>query len=317
MSTAPFRSFTTTDLAVLRAVAEHGSFTSAAAELGYTQSAISKRMAVLETTAGHALAIRTTRGVRLTRAGEILLKHATTALDAMEKAKRELSSRDAGQFRTVRLGAFASAAAGIVPEALIRLDRSQPDIAVSLREGTSAVLVRSLRAGSLDLALLADVAADTLPDDREQGLATEVLAEGPLRVAVGPAHRLAGRLDVTSAELAGERWVIARSERQERLLGVWPDSVGQPDAPYVVRDWLTKLRLVASGAAITTVPDVLIPALPADVRLINVRDRPTHKRRLLLARIAGDTPPECDSLADALRAAARGQSRPPAGMPGS
>jgi DNA-binding transcriptional LysR family regulator len=307
MPAAPLTSFTTTDLAVLRAVAEHGSFTSAAADLGYTQSAISKRMAVLEATAGHTLAVRTTRGVRLTRAGEILLRHATTALDAMEKAKRELNSRPTTQIRTVRLGAFASAAAGIVPEALIRLDRSQPDIAVSLREGTSAVLIRSLRAGTLDLALVADVAADTLPDDREQALAIEVLAEGPLRVAVGPGHRLAGRSLVTTAELAGERWVIARSQRQERLLGVWPDSVGQPDAPYVVRDWLTKLRLVAAGAAITTVPDVLIPALPPDVRVINVRDRPTHKRRLLLARIAGDTHPERESVASALRAAARRQ----------
>ncbi len=307
MPSAPATSFTTTDLAVLRAVAEHGSFTSAATELGYTQSAISKRMALLEATAGHALAVRTTRGARLTRAGEILLRHATTALDAIENAKRELDSRPTTQIRTVRLGAFASAAAGIVPDALARLDRSQPDIAVSLREGTSAVLIRSLRAGSLDLALLADVAADTPPDDREQGLATEVLAEGPLRVAVGPTHRLAGRSQVTTTELAGERWVIARSERHERLLGVWPDSVGQPDAPYVVRDWLTKLRLVASGAAITTIPDVLIPALPPDVRLINVNDRPTHKRRLLLARIAGDTHPEYESVADALRAAARGQ----------
>jgi DNA-binding transcriptional LysR family regulator len=307
MPAAPFTSFTTTDLAVLRAVAEHGSFTSAAADLGYTQSAISKRMALLEATAGHTLAVRTTRGVRLTRAGEILLRHATTALDAMQKAKRELNSLPAAQIRTVRLGAFASAAAGIVPEALIRLDRSQPDIAVSLREGTSAVLIRSLRAGTLDLALVADVAADTLPDDREQALTTEVLAEGPLRVAVGPAHRLAGRSLVTTAELADERWVIARSERQERLLGVWPDSVGQPDAPYVVRDWLTKLRLVAAGAAITTVPDVLIPALPPDVRVINVSDRPTHKRRLLLARIAGDTQPGCDSVANALRATARRQ----------
>lgn len=307
MPAVPFTGFTTTDLAVLRAVAEHGSFTSAAAVLGYTQSAISKRMALLEATAGHTLAVRRTRGVRLTRAGEILLRHATTALDAMEEAKRELDSRSTAQIRTVRLGAFASAAAGIVPEALIRLDRSQPDIAVSLREGTSAVLIRSLRAGTLDLALLADVAADTLPDDREQALATEVLAEGPLRVAVGSAHRWADRLHVTTAELADERWVIARSERQERLLGVWPDSVGRPDAPYVVRDWLTKLRLVAAGAAITTVPDVLIPALPPDVRLIEVSDRPSHKRRLLLARVTGETPPECERVADALRAAVRGR----------
>ncbi len=308
MPAAPATSFTTTDLAVLRAVAEHGSFTSAATELGYTQSAISKRMALLEATAGHALAVRTTRGARLTRAGEILLRHATTALDAIEKAKRELDSpTPPPRSEPCDSGRSQARPPASCPTRSPASTAANPTSQSPCGEGTSAVLIRSLRAGSLDLALLADVAADTPPDDREQGLATEVLAEGPLRVAVGPTHRLAGRSQVTTTELAGERWVIARSERHERLLGVWPDSVGQPDAPYVVRDWLTKLRLVASGAAITTIPDVLIPALPPDVRLINVNDRPTHKRRLLLARIAGGTHPEYESVADALRAAARGQ----------
>ena len=79
---------------MLRAVAQRGSFTAAAAELGYTQSAISKRMAALETTAGHALVIRERRGVRLSRAGEVLLRHATTALEAMEDAERELDNED-------------------------------------------------------------------------------------------------------------------------------------------------------------------------------------------------------------------------------
>ena len=106
------------DLRVLRAVAQRGSFTAAAAELGYTQSAISKRMAALEATAGHTLVIRERRGVRLTRAGEVLLRHAAAALEAMEDAERELNDADAARVRPVRLGAFASAAAGLVPRAL-------------------------------------------------------------------------------------------------------------------------------------------------------------------------------------------------------
>ena len=126
--------------------------------------------------------------------------------------------------------------------------------------------------GTLDLALLAGVSAHIPPDDREPALEVETLAEGPLRVAVGASHRLAGRSRVSVAELAGERWAAARSEGQEWLLGVWPGSAGRADVAYVVRDWLTKLRLVASGAAITTVSDVLLPALPPDVRAVSVRD---------------------------------------------
>lgn len=292
------------DLRVLRAVVQRGSFTAAAAELGYTQSAISKRMAALETTTGHTLVIRERRGVRLTRAGEVLLRHATAVLDAMEDAERELNDEDATQVRPVRLGAFASAAAGVVPRALDRLARDRPDIVLTLREGTSAVLTRALRAGTLDLALLAGVSAHTPPDDREPALEVETLAEGPLRVAVSASHRVAGRSRVSVTELTGERWAAARSEGQERLLGVWPGSTGRADAPYLVRDWLTKLRLVASGAAITTVPDVLMPALPPDVRAVSVGDSSVERRRLLLARIPGVTRPESKTVAAALRDAA-------------
>lgn len=292
------------DLRVLRAVVQRGSFTAAAAELGYTQSAISKRMAALESTAGHALVIRERRGVRLTRAGEVLLRHAAIALEAMEDAERELGDEDTPRVRPVRLGAFASAAAGVVPRALDRLARDRPDIMLTLREGTSAVLTRALRAGTLDLALLAGFSADTPPDKLEPALEVEILAEGPLRVAVGANHRLAGRSRVSVGELIGERWAAARSEGQERLLGVWPGSTGRADAPYVVRDWLTKLRLVASGAAITTIPDVLIPALPPNVRAVSVGDTSVQRRRLLLARIPGVARPESETVAAALRDAA-------------
>lgn len=292
------------DLRVLRAVVQRGSFTAAATELGYTQSAISKRVAALEATSGHTLVIRERRGVRLTRAGEVLLRHAAAALEAMEDAERELGNEGATQARPVRLGVFASAAAGVVPRALDRLARDRPDIVLTLREGTTAVLTRALRAGTLDLALLAGVSADSAPDDHEPPLELETLAEGPLRVAVGASHRLAGRSRVSVTELTGERWAVARSEGQERLLGVWPGLDERADAPYVVRDWLTKLRLVASGAAITTVPDVLVPALPPDVRAVNVGQSSTERRRLLLARIPGVARPGSETVTAALRDAA-------------
>jgi DNA-binding transcriptional LysR family regulator len=174
---------------------------------------------------------------------------------------------------------------------------------VALREGTSAVLTRALRAGNLDIALLAGVPPYPPPDDREPALDVETLAEGPLCIIVGASHRLAGRTHVLAAELTEERWVVARSEGQERLLGVWPGLAGRPNVPYVVRDWLTKLRFVASGVAITTIPEVLIPALPSDVQHVSV-DGDADRRRLLLVRVPGVTRPETQDVAQALRDAA-------------
>jgi DNA-binding transcriptional LysR family regulator len=288
------------DLAVLRAVAQRGSFTAAAGELGYTQSAVSKRVAALETAIGRRLFERERTGVRLTAAGEVVLRHAAAALDALGALERDLSD-DAtpGRPGPVRLGAFASALAGIVPSALAGVD-------VTLREGTSAALVRALRAGTLDLALLASAPPFHPPDRRDPPLIVEHLSEGELRIAVGASHRFAGRRIVAVDELAGERWVVARQDRDDHRLGAWPGMPGRPRAPFVARDWLSKLRLVASGAAITTIPDVLLPALPPDIRTVAVTG--AERRRLLLVRAPGPAEPAVEHVAAALRSAAQSVS---------
>lgn len=80
-----------TSLRVLRQIAESGSFTAAAAHLGYTQSAVSRQAAALERSAGTALFERLPGGVRLTPAGLTLLRHARTILDSVAAAERDIT----------------------------------------------------------------------------------------------------------------------------------------------------------------------------------------------------------------------------------
>ncbi|MBO9532473.1 MAG: LysR family transcriptional regulator [Solirubrobacteraceae bacterium] len=296
----------TADLRILRAVAQRGSFTGAAAELGYTQSAISRRVAAMERAAGRTLFRRERVGAQLTEAGEVLLGHAGVALAALDAAARELEVLGQRRAAPVRIGAFGSAAAGIVPQALATVALEHPGLTTTLREGTTAVTLRALRAGAIDLALVASTPPFGPVDAREPALVPEVLSERELMLAVGAGHRLAGRRTVRVEELVGERWIAARSEGEERLLGVWPGLAGTPDLAYVARDWLTKLRFVASGAAITTIPGVLLPALPPGVQALRVVDGPRERRRLLLVRAPTTTPSDAaiDAVAEALRRAA-------------
>ncbi len=129
--------FSPTGLRVLREVAQTGSFSAAAVSLGYTQSAISRQVAALEAAAGRRLFDRGRHGVTLTSAGARLLPSAVRVLDELDTARRELSGEQAGG-RPVRLGAFATAAAGFVPKALAML---RPQLNVSLREATTPALV--------------------------------------------------------------------------------------------------------------------------------------------------------------------------------
>src|ERR1700760_2278473 len=112
-------------LRVLREVAERGTFTAAGQALGYTQSAVSRQVAALEQVTGVRLFDRYPGGVRLTSPGRALLRHAVTALDAVEAADRELRG-GAQDTAPVRLGFFPAAGAVLVARALATLRGQHP-----------------------------------------------------------------------------------------------------------------------------------------------------------------------------------------------
>jgi DNA-binding transcriptional LysR family regulator len=288
-----------TGLRVLREVAERGTFTAAAAALGYTQSAVSRQVAALERAAGTALFDRHRDGARLTPAGRTLLGHAATALDALAAAERALAGLSAPGGE-VRLGMYISAGAVAVPRALAALRRTHPDITVTTREGTTPALVRALRAGTLDMAVLSSRPPWAPPDSEVPPLHVETLAEAALLLAVPVGSPLADRETVHVADLTGLTWVASPTQRGEPLLGVWPGLGGKPRIAHTARDWLTKLALVAAGCGVTTVPASLTTALPDGVRTLTVQGSPLERRRVVLARQPGPASPAVTELARAL-----------------
>jgi DNA-binding transcriptional LysR family regulator len=294
--------FSPTHLRVLVEVAEHGSFSAAAQALGYTQSAVSRQAAALEATAGRALFERRRDGVVLTPAGARLLVRAARVLDELDAAARELDGTDRS-VGPVRLGAFATAAAGLVPRALAGLPR---ELVVSVREGSTPALTRALRAGALDLAVIAQVPPFRPPDAESPRLELTVLSDGELVIGVGPRHPFAARDAVEVDELAGQTWVGARSDSGQ--LGVWPGLAERPDIRYAVRDWQAKLQFVAAGLAITTLPEVALDVLPEGVRVVAVRGEPHEARRVVLARRPLPLDGAVAAVADALVTAARAPS---------
>jgi DNA-binding transcriptional LysR family regulator len=289
-----------TGLRVLREVAERGSFTAAATELGYTQSAVSRQVAALEKAAGLKLFDRRPGGVVLTPAGLTLLQHAVVALDALAAAGRELKGLPPER-GVVRLGTFPSAGALILPRALAVLRRTHPDIRVTTRETGTPALVRALRARTIDLAIVGSRPPYLPLDDQTPALECLTLAETALLLAVpaGSALGAGGVVDVR--DLAGQDWIASPSSTVEPGMGVWPGVPGRPRIAHTARDWLTKLHLVAAGCGITTVPPGLADAVPAGVRLVEVQGGPAEDRRVVLARLPGPHPPAVAQIIQVLR----------------
>ncbi|MGW2100549.1 LysR family transcriptional regulator [Streptomyces olivaceoviridis] len=288
---------------VLRAVAERGTSTAAAASLGCTRSAVSRRIAALERAAGAELLERRRDGVRLTAAGRVVMRRATVVLDEIGATARE-SSGLPGQPGTVRLGWFPSAGAVLLPRALTALRRTGPGLRGVGREGGTPALVRALRAGSLDLAPLASAPPFRPPDAESPPLVVRPLTERALCLAVPVGHPPARGDFVDVADLRGRRWIAGSSSGEDRLTGVWPGLDERPEIAHTARDWLAELHLVAAGCGLTTVPAALAAAAPPGVRVLPVRGGPQEQRRVLLARLPHPPADPVTRVAAALRAAA-------------
>jgi DNA-binding transcriptional LysR family regulator len=290
-------------LRVFREVAERGTFTAAATALGYTQSAVSRQIASIERAAQAQLLERRREGVQLTPAGQVVLRNAARILDQLDATARELAGlpADGG---TVRLGWFPSAGAVLVPKAIAALRRTHPAITVKSREGSTPALVRAVRAGSVDLALVASGPPFRPLDAESPALEVQVLVERALCLAVPVGHPLAAGDSIDIADLRGQRWIAGPSSGEEKWMGVWPGLDERPEIVHTARDWLAKLHLVAAGAGITTVAPSIEEAAPPGVRILPVHGGPQEARRIVIARLPGPLAAPAAHLTAALRTAA-------------
>jgi DNA-binding transcriptional LysR family regulator len=290
-----------TALRVFREVVDRGTLTAAATALGYTQSAVSRQVASLERDAGTPLLERHRSGVRPTAAGRLVARRAAAVADQLDAGARELAGLP-DERATVRLGWFATAGAVIVPRALATLARSHPGIAVRSREGYTSALVRAVRSGSLDLALVARTPPFRPLDAESPPLQMSVLSEGALRVAL-PADDPLARLDaVDLADLHGRAWIAG--PEGSGAMGVWPGLDERPRIAHTARDWLAKLALVAAGHGISSVPAGLVGTLPTGIVALPVRGGAREDRQVVIAHAPGPVGPAVERVVEALLDAA-------------
>src|SRR5919112_5076937 len=141
-------------LRTLHKVAEHGSFSRAADDLGYTQSAVSQQIAALEHEVGLTLLNRAVRPVALTETGRVLVAHAKSVLEHLATAEAQLDAIRGLRAGHLRLAAFGSSLATFVPTALARFRGLHPDVELSLVEAEPSASLPLLRTGEVDLALV-------------------------------------------------------------------------------------------------------------------------------------------------------------------
>ncbi|WP_327115590.1 LysR family transcriptional regulator [Streptomyces sp. NBC_01341] len=245
-------------LRVLRAVATSGSFSAAARDLGCTQPAVSQQMKALENSAGTPLLIRTGREMRLTQAGEALVRHASGILAGLTAAEEEVAAIAGLRAGRVRLVSFPSGSSTLVPGALAALRAAHPGTQVSLVEAEPPRSVEMLRDGDVDIALAFrygttggewdDLVVRPLLTDRLIGLVPE-------------GHRLAGARAVDIGELTEEPWIAGCPRCRRQLVEVCEEAGFTPRIDFATDDYPAVVGLVGAGLGIAVLPELALESV--------------------------------------------------------
>ena len=290
-------------LEVFREVAARGSVTAAGQALGYTQPAVSRQIAALERATGARLFDRMPRGVRLTEEGRCLLGHAETVLERMSAAQQDLEALrnlDAGR---LRVGAFDSADAALVPRALASFRAAHPGVCLSVIEGSTAAQLGRLRDGEIDIAVVSAYPHQALDAGH---LDLHHLLDDPLLVALPAGHRLARRSVLRLADLAAESWIEGYPDGSATLADAGRHAGFRPRIDFAVREWTAKQGFVAAGLGLSLVPSLAAGATRPDIALIPLHSRDAPVRTVHAATVRGvATPPPAIAFLRCLREAAR------------
>lgn len=282
-----------------RAVAREKSFSRAAEKMSLTQPSVSHQIALLETEIGVRLLDRGRGGLRLTRAGEVLLEHADQVAWRLQLADAQIAGLAEEHRDQVRLAAFPTALAGFVPSAVLQLRRKHGDLRVLLSEVTPSTLEPRLLSGEFDVAVSYQ---DTTTERHEVPGAQRIdLLQDTFLVGLPPEHHLAHETGpISLAQLADDDWIVASPEgflvQACRDVGFDPRIVATTSDPLATRG------LVARGLGVGWVPSLLVD----DYSGIAIRPvKESIRRRDVYALLPpGDRHPLAKSLVNALAHAA-------------
>ena len=272
MATTTFGDLELRHLHALVAVTEEGTFSRAAARLGYTQSAVSQQIAALERMVDTPLFDRPggPRPVELTEAGRTLVDHARGVLNRIAVAQAELAAISAGDQGTVRLGTVQSVGTRVLPDLLARFRKRRPGVEVVLRESPDVrELLDAVADGELDVTF-----TELVTDPR---FAYRSMLDDPF-VLVAPKDSPQAELPaITVEQMSGLPMIGYRGDMCRTVVEVIFEGTPGPEFVFRSDDNPTIQRCVALGIGYWATPLLTVDVADAAVVALPIEPEPTPR----------------------------------------
>jgi DNA-binding transcriptional LysR family regulator len=292
---------------VLREVALKGSFSAAAESLSFTQSAVSQQIAALEREAGAVLVERNARGVRLTDAGEAVVRHAEGILAKLAEAEAELEAIAGLRGGRVRTAAFESVAGTLMPIAISRFAQHHPGVELSMTLMEPEDSIVALRSGDIDLAI---TVGPGKPGDREgEGVTHHHLLEDPLYLVLPQNHPLARKRGVRLADLAAEPWIggAPNCECNRMITQACMRFGFDPRIAFETDDYSAVQGFVAAGVGVSLIAELGLRTVRDDI-VVRPLGRDTPVRQIYATALKGYRSPATAAMIEQLREVGQGHA---------
>src|SRR5438105_10025007 len=285
---------------VLREVANQGSFSAAADALSYTQSAVSQQIAALEREAGTKLVERNARGIRLTDAGEALVRHTEAVLANLAEAEAELEALAGVRGGRVRLASFPSAGSAIVPQAIANFRSRHPAVDLSLIEAEPEESLPRVRSGELEIALI--YTPSLLSNEGVAGFDVEDLLDDPFYVVLPKGHAMAERPRIRLKDLASEPWIngTGACPCSYQVRRACNNAGFDPHVAFESDDFAAVQGLVAAGVGVALIPDLGFATVRDDIEIRDLAGE-VPARVVQAATLAGYRSPATEAMLEVLR----------------
>ena len=254
-------------------IVETGSFTAAAKQLGYTQSAVSQIVQSLEYELDTQLVVRSRKGITLTADGEQFLpyiKNICYAKTELLKKKREMKGLDAG---IVKIGALTSVACHLLPESIKRFKQKFPGVQFEIRQGEYTDINNWILEGTVDFGFLSDPTSPLLTMHH--------LFDDPLLAVLSPLDTLASQPSLSLQALIHEPFILIDEGESNDALELFEAAQLTADVHYIVEEDYAAMALIEQQLGVAIMPELMLARTP--YRVITKPLQPAAMRPLHVA----------------------------------